>query len=138
MVVFKYIEDKDVFQKFYSKMLARRLVLHMSASDDAEASMISKLKVRNNLFLFFFFDYKSRREYFPFQICTFNDLWIQLLLLIQRGLKPSYERHIYVTFIIWQSSFMVGYYLLEWNLFILIHIFENLNFCVYISLTWTH
>jgi cullin 1 len=33
-----------VFQKFYSKMLAKRLVQHMSASDDAEASMISKLK----------------------------------------------------------------------------------------------
>lgn len=44
MVVFKYIEDKDVFQTFYSKMLAKRLVHHMSASDDAEASMISKLK----------------------------------------------------------------------------------------------
>ncbi|KAL1132773.1 hypothetical protein AAG570_010725 [Ranatra chinensis] len=44
MVVFKYIEDKDVFQKFYSKMLAKRLVQHMSANDDAEASMISKLK----------------------------------------------------------------------------------------------
>merc|ERR1712061_731796 len=28
----------------YSKMLAKRLVQHMSASDDAEASMISKLK----------------------------------------------------------------------------------------------
>uniref|UniRef100_A0A8D8VGP3 Cullin-1 n=1 Tax=Cacopsylla melanoneura TaxID=428564 RepID=A0A8D8VGP3_9HEMI len=44
MVLFKYLEDKDVFQKFYSKMLAKRLVQHMSASDDAEASMISKLK----------------------------------------------------------------------------------------------
>ncbi|GLH00125.1 uncharacterized protein GBIM_06577, partial [Gryllus bimaculatus] len=44
MVVFKYIEDKDVFQKFYSKMLAKRLVQHMSASDDSESSMISKLK----------------------------------------------------------------------------------------------
>lgn len=44
MIVFKYIEDKDVFQKFYSKMLARRLVHFLSASDDAEASMISKLK----------------------------------------------------------------------------------------------
>lgn len=44
MVVFKYIEDKDVFQKFYSKMLAKRLVNHTSASDDAEAVMISKLK----------------------------------------------------------------------------------------------
>lgn len=44
MIVFKYIEDKDVFQKFYSKMLAKRLVNQTSASDDAEANMISKLK----------------------------------------------------------------------------------------------
>ena len=40
MVVFKYIEDKDVFQKFYSKMLAKRLVQHMSASDDAEVKIL--------------------------------------------------------------------------------------------------
>ncbi|KAK4705022.1 cullin 1, partial [Phenoliferia sp. Uapishka_3] len=44
MRVFKYIEDKDVFQKFYSRMLARRLITDASASDDAEASMITKLK----------------------------------------------------------------------------------------------
>ena len=52
MVVFKYIEDKDVFQKFYSKMLAKRLVQHNSASDDAEASMISKLKVSTSKSLY--------------------------------------------------------------------------------------
>ena len=46
MVIFKYVEEKDVFQKFYSKMLAKRLVQQNSASDDAEASMISKLKVQ--------------------------------------------------------------------------------------------
>ncbi|KXL47605.1 hypothetical protein M433DRAFT_523104 [Acidomyces richmondensis BFW] len=44
MTVFKYIEDKDVFQKFYSKTLAKRLVNGTSASPDAETSMISKLK----------------------------------------------------------------------------------------------
>ncbi|XP_004347371.1 Cullin 1 [Capsaspora owczarzaki ATCC 30864] len=44
MVVFKYIDDKDVFQKFYTKMLAKRLVLGVSSSDDAEESFISKLK----------------------------------------------------------------------------------------------
>jgi cullin 1 len=44
MTVFKFIEDKDVFQKFYTKNLAKRLVNAASASDDAEASMISKLK----------------------------------------------------------------------------------------------
>lgn len=44
MVVFKYVEDKDVFQKFYTKQLARRLVNSNSASDDAESSMLLKLK----------------------------------------------------------------------------------------------
>ncbi|UJR08703.1 hypothetical protein I4U23_012960 [Adineta vaga] len=44
MIVFNYVEDKDVYQKFYSKMLAKRLVGQLSASDDYEESMISKLK----------------------------------------------------------------------------------------------
>ncbi|KAL9057528.1 MAG: hypothetical protein Q9162_002260 [Coniocarpon cinnabarinum] len=43
MTIFKYINDKDVFQKFYSRMLAKRLV-SSAASDDAETNMISKLK----------------------------------------------------------------------------------------------
>ena len=44
MTVFKFIEDKDVFQKFYTRMLAKRLVHTNSASDEAEISMIGKLK----------------------------------------------------------------------------------------------
>lgn len=44
MEVFKYVEDKDVFQKFYSNMLARRLVCNLSVSEDSEAQMISLLK----------------------------------------------------------------------------------------------
>ena len=51
MVIFRYVEDKDVFQKLYSKMLAKRLVQQSSASDDAEASMISKLKVSGHVSL---------------------------------------------------------------------------------------
>ncbi|KAK4051653.1 ubiquitin ligase (cullin) of SCF [Microbotryomycetes sp. JL201] len=44
MTGFKYIEDKDVFQKFYSRHLSSRLIKGTSASDDAEANMIAKLK----------------------------------------------------------------------------------------------
>ncbi|KAM0751648.1 Cullin-domain-containing protein [Meredithblackwellia eburnea MCA 4105] len=44
MKVFKYIEDKDVFQKFYSRQLSQRLIRDSSTSDDAETSMINKLK----------------------------------------------------------------------------------------------
>lgn len=44
MLVFKYLEDKDVFQTFYSKMLAKRLIHGTSSSDYLEGQMISKLK----------------------------------------------------------------------------------------------
>ncbi|KAK0421362.1 hypothetical protein QR680_015198 [Steinernema hermaphroditum] len=44
ITVFKYVEDKDIFQKFYTKMLAKRLTTDTSASEDAEGSMIAKLK----------------------------------------------------------------------------------------------
>lgn len=42
--IFKYITDKDVFQKFYSKMLAKRLIYSQYISLDAEETMINKLK----------------------------------------------------------------------------------------------
>lgn len=44
MIVFKYIDDKDVFSKFYTKMFSKRLINDLSASDEAEANFISKLK----------------------------------------------------------------------------------------------
>lgn len=44
MTIFRFIEDKDVFQKFYQKMLAKRLIHAASTSDEAEVSMIGKLK----------------------------------------------------------------------------------------------
>ncbi|KAL1921300.1 uncharacterized protein VTP21DRAFT_11016 [Calcarisporiella thermophila] len=44
ITLFKYVDDKDVFQKFYSRMLAKRLILGLSYSDEMEANMISKLK----------------------------------------------------------------------------------------------
>lgn len=44
IIVFKYIDDKDIFQKFYSKNMARRLIFSQLASMDAEESMINKLR----------------------------------------------------------------------------------------------
>ena len=43
MVVFKYLEDKDVFQTLYTTKLCKRLIHNESVSEEAEASMISKL-----------------------------------------------------------------------------------------------
>lgn len=42
--LFGYIQGKDVFEAFYKKDLAKRLLLGRSASMDAEKLMISKLK----------------------------------------------------------------------------------------------
>ena len=36
IIIFQYVDDKDIFQKFYSKMLAKRLIHGTSASDEAE------------------------------------------------------------------------------------------------------
>ena len=44
MIVFKYIQDKDVFESSYEKFLCRRLICQTTASDDAEAYMITALK----------------------------------------------------------------------------------------------
>ena len=68
MIVFKYVEDKDVFQKFYSKQLARRLVNAASASDDAEASMLTKLKEACG------FEYTNKLQRMFGDIATSKDL----------------------------------------------------------------
>lgn len=53
MTLFRYINGKDVFEAFYKKDLAKRLLLNKSASFDTERSMISKLKtgIFINLFI---------------------------------------------------------------------------------------
>lgn len=42
--LFRFIQGKDVFEAFYKKDLARRLLMGRSASADAERMMITKLK----------------------------------------------------------------------------------------------
>jgi len=45
IIIFKYLDDKDIFQKFYSKLLAKRLIHNLSVSMDTEEGMITKLKL---------------------------------------------------------------------------------------------
>lgn len=42
--LFRFIQGKDVFEAFYKKDLARRLLMGRSASQDAERNMLTKLK----------------------------------------------------------------------------------------------
>uniref|UniRef100_A0A182WU43 Cullin family profile domain-containing protein n=1 Tax=Anopheles quadriannulatus TaxID=34691 RepID=A0A182WU43_ANOQN len=44
MVLFRYLQEKDVFERYYKAHLAKRLLLNKSVSDDSEKNMISKLK----------------------------------------------------------------------------------------------
>ncbi|XP_071950198.1 cullin-4A-like [Antedon mediterranea] len=44
LVIFRFIHGKDVFEAFYKKDLAKRLLVGKSASVDAEKSMLTKLK----------------------------------------------------------------------------------------------
>lgn len=44
IVLFRYLQDKDVFENFYKQYLSRRLLGSKSHSEEAERAMISKLK----------------------------------------------------------------------------------------------
>lgn len=66
ITIFKYIEDKDVYQKFYSRMLAKRLIHEQSQSMDAEEVMINRLKVCFWKFLLYLIRLVTRYNVVPF------------------------------------------------------------------------
>ena len=45
IVVFRYLHEKDVFERYYKAHLAKRLLGQRSVSDDAERNMMGKLKI---------------------------------------------------------------------------------------------
>lgn len=47
ITVFRYVTEKDVFERYYKGHLAKRLLLGKSVSDDAERGMLAKLKVES-------------------------------------------------------------------------------------------
>lgn len=44
MMLFRYLQEKDVFEKYYKQHLAKRLLSGRTTSDDAERSLLVKLK----------------------------------------------------------------------------------------------
>ncbi|KAJ0432983.1 putative cullin protein, neddylation [Helianthus annuus] len=44
MMLFRYLQEKDIFEKYYKQHLAKRLLFNKSVSEDAERSLILKLK----------------------------------------------------------------------------------------------
>lgn len=46
ITLFRFIGEKDIFESYYKQHLTKRLLQGRSISEDAEKSMIAKLKVR--------------------------------------------------------------------------------------------
>ncbi|KAK9814178.1 hypothetical protein WJX72_001668 [[Myrmecia] bisecta] len=44
MMLFRYLQEKDVFEKYYKQHLAKRLLSNRTVSDEAERSLLVKLK----------------------------------------------------------------------------------------------
>eukprot|EP00054_Salpingoeca_dolichothecata_P025251 m.174938 g.174938 ORF g.174938 m.174938 type:complete len:733 (+) comp25290_c1_seq1:50-2248(+) len=45
MTIFRYIQEKDIFERYYKQHLAKRLLLNKTVSDEAERGVLSRLKV---------------------------------------------------------------------------------------------
>jgi cullin 3 len=44
-ILFRYLKDKDIFERYYKQHLAKRLLQGRSVSDDAERGMLTKLRL---------------------------------------------------------------------------------------------
>ena len=44
ITVFRYLQDKDIFESYYKQYLAKRLLMNKSVSEDAEKTMVALLK----------------------------------------------------------------------------------------------
>jgi cullin 3 len=47
IILFRFLLDKDVFERYYKAHLAKRLLNNRSVSEDAERNMVAKLKVES-------------------------------------------------------------------------------------------
>jgi cullin 3 len=45
IVLLRYVQDKDLFERYYKKHLCRRLLMNKSVSNEVEKQMISKMKM---------------------------------------------------------------------------------------------
>merc|ERR1719197_1425328 len=80
--LFGYLSDRDIFAEFYKKQLAKRLLLARSSSDDAERSMIGKLKLRCGA------QFTSKLEGMVTDMKLDTDLTVQVLTT---GFWPTYK-----------------------------------------------
>ncbi|KAJ1550943.1 Cullin-4A, partial [Nowakowskiella sp. JEL0078] len=78
LALFRFIQGKDVFEAFYKKDLAKRLLLNKSASIDSEKSMLNKLQIGQ---------FTSKFSKFIGNVTPKIDLYVNVLTA---GQWPSY------------------------------------------------
>lgn len=84
MVLFRFMQEKDVFERYYKQHLARRLLTNKSVSDDSEKNMISKLKVGIISFpvtlAFITLHHVSPLSAHPFSLSRSDGVWLSVHL----------------------------------------------------------
>ena len=93
MMLFRYLQEKDVFEKYYKQHLAKRLLSGRTVSDDAERSLLVKLKTecgcatesQTNEFLI---------RHTRIDTCTRRSDFDAYMPDLQNLLSPEYRRHV--------------------------------------------
>jgi cullin 3 len=82
IALFRYLQDKDIFEKYYKQHLAKRLLHGRSSSDDAERSLLVKLRTECG------FQFTSKLESMFTDIRTSRDMMANFKThLDQRGVS---------------------------------------------------
>jgi len=79
ILVFRYLQDKDVFELYYKQHLAKRLLTNKSISEEAEKAMVSQLKAECG------YQFTSKLE------GMFNDM------RISKDTRDAYKHHVKTT-----------------------------------------
>ena len=86
ITLLRYIQDKDMFERYYKKHLSKRLLMKRSVSMDAERQMISKMKMEvGNTFT-------QRIEAMFKDMAVSNDFTSQYKTMVQQRGDPDPKR----------------------------------------------
>ena len=84
--MFKFLIDKDIFEKIYTNLLSKRLLSQKSTSEDAERIMISLLKMTSGAS----FTSKMEGQLSDLALCRDNSIKFDKYLSQQKSIKTEY------------------------------------------------
>jgi cullin 3 len=91
MVLFRYLQEKDVFEKYYKQHLSKRLLSGRPVSDDAERSLLVKLKTECG------YQFTSKLESMFADIRTGRDMMLEFKSrMSEKGVELSVDLQVQV------------------------------------------